>query len=235
MKNTESWRWSEIASLIVILSLLILIITALASRIVPVPFSSEISPTKTSNIDAIAAHGFTTAFTFTENAAQAAKDYQDNLLFRVVLPLAAGIIGLVYAGALLIYSLIFKLKPKHTTYRIAIGAVLALWVGIGGLTLFNVIDAQQVSNCAHLQNVYNSKQYRITEGIVHVLHTESAGGHDKGDMIAVGNVKFEVSYYVSTCAYKQSIAHGGALTEGTDARIYYTDYRTILRIDVKNQ
>jgi hypothetical protein len=228
MKRTELERLLKKALLIGISLLLIFSGVVLLVRPQLMSTDSEVPPT-------FGADGFTTVFTLADNAAQAAKDYQGNLLFRVGLPLAAGIIGLLYAGALLIYGLIFKLKLKRATYNIALGAGLALWVGIGGLTLFNTVDVQHISDCARLQSIYDAHQFRITEGIVQVLHTEAAGGHDKGDIITVGNVEFDVSYYVSTCAYKQSIAHGGALTEGTDARIYYTDYRTILRIDVKNQ
>jgi hypothetical protein len=234
MKNTVSWRWLEKGLLIAISLLLIFSGVVLILRPLLIPAGSGVSPAKTVGTGKITADGFTTVFRLAENAAQAAQDYQDHLLL-VVLLLAAGIIGLLYAGALFIYSLIFKLKLKRVLYRVAVGAVFAMWVGMGILNLLNGVDAPHVSDCVPLQSIYDAHQSKITEGIVHVSHTQPAGGHDKGDILTVGNVKFEVSYYVSTCAYKQSIAHGGALTEGTDARIYYADYRTILRIDVKKQ
>ncbi len=234
MKSTGPWRRLEKGLLIVISLLLIFsgIVLLLRPRLIPA--GSEVSPAKTGGTGRITTDGFTTVFTLAENAAQATKNYQDHLLL-VVLLWAVGIIGLLYAGALLIYSLIFKLKLKRVTYRIAIGAGLAMWVGMGVLNLLNGVDAPQVSNCARLQSIYDAHQSRITEGIVHISHIQPEGGHDKGDIVTVGNVEFEVSYYVSTCAYKQSIAHGGALTEGPYARIYYTDDHTILRIDVKKQ
>ncbi len=233
MKHTLSWRSLEKGLLIGISLLLIFIGIVLLVR--PQLMSADSEVSLTVSAARITADGFATVFMLADNAAQAAKDYQDHLLFRVVLPLVAGIIGLLYAVALLIYNLIFKLKSQRTAYKIALGAVLAMWVGMGGLQLFNSIDARQVSDCARLQSIYDAHQSKITEGIVHVSHVQSTCDRGTGDTIKVGNASFEVCYYVSTCAYKQSIAHGGALTEGTYARIYYTDYRTILRIDVKKQ
>lgn len=234
MKNTVSWRWPEVALLIVIISLLTLIAAVLASRYLPIPFSNEVSPADTESSGTITTDSFTTAFTLADNTALAIQSYQEHLLFRVVLPLAVGIIGFLYAGTFLIYSLLFKLRPKRAI-SMAGGAGIILWIGLGGLNLLNATDAQHVSNCARLQNIYDSQQYRITEGIVHVSHVQPASGHAKGDIFTVGNVGFEVSHFASYCAYGKTIAYGGPLTEGTYARIYYTDYRTILRIDVKKQ
>jgi hypothetical protein len=234
MKRTDSGRSPEKALLIVISLLLIFIGVVLTLRPLPISDKLELSPAKTSGTGTITSDGFTTVFMLADNALLAFKTYQENLIFRVVLLLAIGIIGLLYAGALLIYSLIFKLKPKRAISIVG-GAGIIMFVGIGGLNILNATDARQVGNCAHLQTLYDARQYQITEGTVHVLSVQAEGGHGKVDNVNVGNVSFEVDYFLATCAYKQSITHGGTLTEGTYARIYYSDYRTILRIDVKNQ
>jgi hypothetical protein len=213
---------------------LILIGVVLILRPLLIPAGSEVSPAKTVGTGRITADGFTTVFTLAENAAQAAKNYQDHLLL-VVLLWAVGIVGLLYAGALLIYSLIFKLKLKRVTYRIAIGAIFAMWVGMGVLNLLNGIDAPHISDCARLQSIYDSRQYKIAEGSVHVSYQSLGGGHgENGDIIQVGPLGLEVDPYESTCVYKKIIAFGGVLTEGTYARVYIYA-ATILRIDVKNQ
>ena len=231
MNRTKSWRRSEIALLIVILGLLILIIALLTTRIVPVPFDSDTSPAKTASTDAIAAPGFTTVFTFAENVSAAIKDYQRHFLLSIGL-LVVGSIGLLYGGALLIYGLLLKPKFRPGMY-VALGGLGLIWVGLGGLNIANDPNADSINNCARLQNIYDARQYRMTEGIVHVSHVQSASGHDKGDIITVGNVEFEVSHFASYCAYGKTIAYEGDLTEGANARVFYADLRTILRVDVK--
>ena len=97
------------------------------------------------------------------------------------------------------------------------------------------------SEYSRLQAEYDSQQYRLVEGVVHVMHTQPASGHDTGDIIQIGNVELQVDAFVETFGYRETIMHGGALTEGTYARVYY-DYNptngdplpyTILRVDVK--
>ena len=83
-----------------------------------------------------------------------------------------------------------------------------------------------------LVNAYHDKQYEIVEGPVEVLHQQPATGHSKGDVIRVNGREFEVNYFYATPAYHNTIAHKGALKEGTYARIYYYDGE-ILRVDVR--
>lgn len=68
---------------------------------------------------------------------------------------------------------------------------------------------------------YEAQQYQIAEGVVHVLHTQNPLGHDQGDIIMIDNVEFEINAYVGGWNYDKTISHGGALTEGTYARVYY--------------
>jgi hypothetical protein len=48
----------------------------------------------------------------------------------------------------------------------------------------------------------------------------------------VNGKEFVVSYFYATPAYTKTIAHGGVLTQGTYARIYYYDGE-ILRVDIR--
>jgi len=83
-----------------------------------------------------------------------------------------------------------------------------------------------------LVNAYREKQYQIVEGRVQVLHQQPATGHSKGDIVAVNGQQFEVNYFYATPAYRNTLAHRGVLTAGTDARIYYYNGE-ILRVDIR--
>jgi hypothetical protein len=83
-----------------------------------------------------------------------------------------------------------------------------------------------------LLSAFQQKRYDIIEGKVAVLHEQPETGHDKGDIVKVGNIKFTINYFTPTNAYKQTIAHGGVLKDGVYARVYYYEGK-ILRIDIK--
>lgn len=91
----------------------------------------------------------------------------------------------------------------------------------------------------HLESIYQSQDYQVTEGYVNVKHVQPYNGHDIGDIIEIGNTELEVDLYSRTFGYKITIAHNGVLTEGTYARVYFTEdpsrisKYTILRIDIK--
>ena len=85
----------------------------------------------------------------------------------------------------------------------------------------------------HLMSVYANKNYKISEGIVHVLHEQPSVGHDKGDVIKVGAQTFIINYFTRTLAYHQTIAYGGVLKEEINAKIYHYGEQ-ILRIDIHN-
>jgi hypothetical protein len=83
-----------------------------------------------------------------------------------------------------------------------------------------------------LMSAYQQKQYQIVEGPVQILHQQPATGHSKGDIVSVNGMQFEVNYFLATPAYCKTLAHGGALSAGTYARIYYSDSE-ILRVDIR--
>jgi hypothetical protein len=83
-----------------------------------------------------------------------------------------------------------------------------------------------------LMNAYKNRQYQVVEGPVEVLHQQPYHGHSEGDRIRVRGQEFVISYFYYTPAYTKTIAHGGALTQGTYARIYCYDSE-ILRVDIR--
>ena len=83
-----------------------------------------------------------------------------------------------------------------------------------------------------LVSAYKDKRYEIVEGPVQVLWQQPYHGHSQGDRIRVNGKEFVVSYFYATPAYTKTIAHGGVLTQGTYARLYYYDGE-ILRVDIR--
>jgi hypothetical protein len=85
-----------------------------------------------------------------------------------------------------------------------------------------------------LLRAYRSGNAQVVEGTVHVIHQQPATGHDIGDIVEVGGVQLEIDYYTASTAYSQTVAHGGVLTEGTWARLWYSG-KDILRVDVTKE
>jgi len=85
-----------------------------------------------------------------------------------------------------------------------------------------------------LSEGYEKGRYEVSEGIVTVLHEQPAHGHSSGDRIVVGGKPFEVNYFYATPAYRQTIAHGGALKAGTYARLSHVDGE-IVRVEIRKQ
>lgn len=83
-----------------------------------------------------------------------------------------------------------------------------------------------------LVRAYRDGQYQVVEGQVQVLHEQPAKGHTRGDIITVNGKQFEVNYFYATPAYRNTLAHGGALGGGVYARLYYYNGE-ILRVDIR--
>ena len=73
----------------------------------------------------------------------------------------------------------------------------------------------------YLLNVYQSGQYQVAEGVVHVTHEQPFDGHSAGDKITVGGHEFEIDYFGPSLGYDRTISHGGVLREGAVARLCY--------------
>ena len=82
-----------------------------------------------------------------------------------------------------------------------------------------------------LVDAYRHQRYAIAEGDVKVLHAQPRTGHTKGDIVRIGDAELQINYFHATPAYRDTIAHGGVLKDGTHARVYHY-HGEILRIDV---
>jgi len=170
---------------------------------------------------------FTTVFLFTNNT----KEIYDSVLRDF----AGSIIGLVFLIIMLggVWTTPRKKMSRLSAIALSVGLV-AIGVFVGITTINENLDDKNYYDQKYqeLLNAYNTQQYKVAEGEVHVLYAQPFSGHTKGDIINVGGVELEISYFTMTFGYNQTIAHNGVLTEGAYARIYYID-DVILRIDLK--
>jgi hypothetical protein len=176
---------------------------------------------------------FTTVFIFTDKSGRILGEARGELL--------PGIFFFIVAIALVLRAVTTKMiRSKGAVTGHLIMAVLLAYFSIGWL--YNSYERLQrlTSEYNNLTQIYLEERYKIAEGVVRVLHTQPASGHDAGDIITVGGIEIEVNYFSNTFGYNQTIAHGGNLTDGVYAKIYYhkdetrnTQSITILRIDLK--
>ena len=139
---------------------------------------------------------------------------------------------------LLVFGIIdFRRYRKCEIIRFSIfkslSIIPSILMGTLGISILAAICFIFFSNYK-LLSIYKNDKYRVVEGEVFVLHEQSEAGHDKGDIIKIGNDIFVVDDFVITNAYTQTIAHGGLLREGTYVRVYYYGGK-ILRIDIRKE
>jgi hypothetical protein len=174
---------------------------------------------------------FATVFIFTEKTNDGYIFARNSTLFGLFgLILGVVAIGLTISGLKKVKG---SLRKVATIVFMAVW--LVLWMSSSKNSLDNGINRQIAleQEYEHLLSVYNKQQYQIAEGVIEVLHTQPAGGHDKGDIIKIGGTELEINYYTSTFGYNKTLSHDGVLAAGRYARIYYAD-DIILRIDLKN-
>lgn len=171
----------------------------------------------------------TTVFLFTEKAEPIFGDLQIRLLFPLPILILIFLFGVLPSR-----------KPKSGIHLFEI-LFLVGWAGLWYAThIFSYFFESE--KYSRLKNTYNTQQYRVVAGAVHILRTQPASGHAPGDLVRINDTELEVDYYSITFGYSTSIAHGGVLKEGQDVLVYYTDSatwvpvdRTILRIDMKKR
>jgi len=170
--------------------------------------------------------GFSTVFVVTQPALIALFQYR-LIQIASITGMIVGLIGCAWFGVTLLNK---RPLPKYAPAFVMLIVISAVWSSLN--------DDYLLQGCARLQSWYDAGQYQIAQGSVHVLHTQPAGGHDKGDMLVLGTAgpgPLEVDYFTDTCAYKTTIAYNGVLTENAYARVYYADTGEILRIDLRNK
>ena len=170
---------------------------------------------------------FTNFFLFTNNTREIYRQVELDYIGSGI-----SIFFLIYILA----GIWIKSRKKLSRLYSALFFILLATIGTGGTlySLNNRLEDKKYYDDKYLNllNVHNSQSYKIAEGEVHVLYSQPFSGHTQGDIINVGGIEFEISYFELTFGYNQTIAHGGVLREGVYARIYYTD-DVILRIDLK--
>jgi hypothetical protein len=102
-----------------------------------------------------------------------------------------------------------------------------IWI-LGGGSAFSV----NLWRSYALVRAYRDGAAQVVEGTVQVISRQPEGGHARGDLIRIGEVRFGVDYFSLTPAYSQTIAHGGALRDGVQARVWHCD-GLILRADIR--
>lgn len=95
--------------------------------------------------------------------------------------------------------------------------------------LFWCVGHLDVINYAVLNKAKNAE---VVEGIVHVSHRQPYHGHTSGDKITINGQPFEVDYFSAAPGYKDTLARGGVLGEGTYARVHHCD-GVIVKVEVK--
>ena len=151
------------------------------------------------------------------------------------LPAIVLMIASLVATAICVAEVILRKKgrkgiipwPKWTgPPELGIVAGSILLIGSSAIFISSIIQSNK------LVSAYEHGQYEVTEGIVEVLHKQPHEGHDKDDIVRIGNQEFEIDYFNGTRGYNLTIAHGGALKEGVYAKVYHRK-GTIIRIDIR--
>ncbi len=138
-------------------------------------------------------------------------------------------------GILVLLLFLLALARKESGAKVGI-FLATLWLAIWSCELiaFKQAALGQDQYYKQLLQIYNSQQYEVAEGNVHVIQRAVVREH--GDIINVGGVEFEIGRYsfpYGSYAYRDTITENGVLREGVYARIYYVD-EAIIRIDIKN-
>ena len=155
---------------------------------------------------------------------QTVYDYSETILDPItIFPIIFAVIGPFF----LIYG-IQSLKNKSQKQS---GAPFIIIWGVGASVLGSFTSIFLIANHFYLNHAYSSGNFKILEGKVHVIHEQPRGGHAAGDIIEIDGQQIEFSYFTAGGGYKQTIAHGGFLREGTQARLYVKN-DDILRVDI---
>ena len=165
----------------------------------------------------LAASDFVTVFEITRNS--------NGVFVGAVFRLLIGLVALIGALRVLVRN-----RRRESRRRDYIGPIFVLVWSLFWIYLHNF--PHMFGHIDQLVNAYQQKQYQIVEGPVQVLHQQPKTGHSKGDIVSVNGTQFEVNYFLATPAYCKTLAHGGVLSAGTDARIYYYNGE-IVRVDVR--
>jgi len=152
--------------------------------------------------------------------------------WRVVMK-AALFIGVGVVGSVVSVIWILALRtPRWSASKHRFAAWFLLVWGLLWLALATFAFSHNLRWSYSFVRAYNSGAARMAEGRVHVLREQPADGHAPGDLVDIAGARLEVNYFVVTPAYTQTIAHGGALREGAQVRVWH-HRGSILRVDIR--
>ena len=153
--------------------------------------------------------------------------WSNGILANTLFDLLVGVVALIGGATALLF--IWR-KPKVLPrWNLIPPVFITVWA------IFWMYDFPRMfQHINNLTEAYEKGRYEVSEGIVTVLHEQPAHGHSSGDRIVVDGKSFEVNYFYATPAYRQTIAHGGALQPGTYTRLSHVDGE-IVRVEIRKQ
>lgn len=173
---------------------------------------------------AVIMDGFSQVFIFTDTAPDVlGKSRGDMAIF-----------ALLFASSIVLLALFNRIR--NPAIRLLLGQLAVGGLLIGGLfsVIVLVVYLNTLADFRALQNAYAVRLYSVAEGVVSVSHVQPPGCDVTGDQIQVDGVEFEINYcHGAPFGYNRTIKNNGVLTDGAEVRVYYTDGKTILRVDVK--
>lgn len=144
--------------------------------------------------------------------------------FRMAIGIGVAIAGMVWLA---------RVWRRQAGWRKIFNAVSLIGFGVIWLIMTLPLWNLATSNTDRVPLIELSGPSEVTEGAVHVTHTQPGHGHAEGDKIIVGDRQFEIDYFRLTPGYQQTIAHGGALREGMYARLHHYD-GVIIKVEVRS-
>lgn len=151
-------------------------------------------------------------------------EYEISSILHFILPLV------FFAVAGPIVAMVAISRIRRSGWRLRAGMMLLWGVGTavgGGLGVAIVL-------WRHVEAVrsFETNDYEIVEGAVRVLRMQPTGGHAPGDLVTVGGRELEIDFFGEVGpGYRQTIARGGVLRDGQQARLYVHKGK-VLRVDI---
>ncbi len=152
------------------------------------------------------------------------QQFGNGFLFRIYLGAGITILGVIGIGL----KLFTNLLPRKATFS----AYFATLFGLIWTTLhWNVMSAEKLET-DRLAAMLSSQQHETVQGVVKVLHQQPVSGHSQGDIVEIAGKKIEINFYTITPGYRNTIANGGVLADGVEARVRYVN-DVILSVEIK--
>jgi hypothetical protein len=167
-------------------------------------------------------NSFTTLFEISEGV----NGIRTEFLVRIIIGVAVLVFGIA--------GIVARRKTGGSSPKKWYGPIFITGWGVVWLGFHLPLYLAEKASTDSLLDVYRNKRFEIVEGIVKVRHEQPASGHDKGDIIAIGDKEFEINFFMTSPSYTATISHGGALREGVYARLSCYEGK-ILKVEVQEK